>query len=70
MLQKTENKALPFSLHFLRFQNGSFYASKWPFSARRMTHFDEQNGPFCQVKRPVLKNDEIFFAILFGFFTV
>jgi len=30
---------------------------------------DEQNGPFCDVKWTILKNSQIFLAILFVFFT-
>ena len=35
-----------------------------------MSHFDEQNEPFCDAKRPVLKKQMIFFVGMFGFFTV
>jgi hypothetical protein len=58
-----------FSLHFQGFQNGSFYTSKRPILSREMIHFGEQNGPFCDVKRLVLKNVGCFVAILYGFFT-
>jgi len=69
-LQTTGNKRLEFSLHFRRFQNDSFYTSKRAFFFGKMTHSGEQNGPFCDVKRAVLKTDKIFSALLFGFFTV
>ena len=39
------------------------------FRAFKMTHFTLKNGPFCDVKRLILKKDEIFLPILFGFFT-
>jgi hypothetical protein len=35
-----------------------------------MNHSDEQNGPFRDAKRAILKNGEIFSAILFELFTV
>ena len=58
-----------FSLHFFRFQNGSFCTFKWPILSRRMIHFGEQNGPFSDAKRLVLNDGKIFSAILFLFFT-
>ena len=35
-----------------------------------MAHFDEQNGPFCGVKWPVLKKTMDRIRILFELFTV
>jgi hypothetical protein len=35
-----------------------------------MSHSESQNGPFCDAKWPILKNRLIFFAFLYGFFTV
>jgi len=34
-----------------------------------MNRFVEKNGPFCNVKRPVLKNRMFFSVDLFGLFT-
>jgi len=35
-----------------------------------MIHFGEQNGPFCDAKRAILKNASVFARVLFGLFTV
>jgi hypothetical protein len=35
-----------------------------------MNHFTEQNGPFRDVKRPILKNQSEFPPLLFGLFTI
>ena len=35
-----------------------------------MTHFAEQNGPFCDVKRPILEIGSVFLSDLYGFFTI
>jgi len=35
-----------------------------------MNHIEEQNGPFCDVKRPILKNVTVFVPILIDYFTV
>jgi len=35
-----------------------------------MIHSEEQNGPFCEVKRAVLKNDSDFSSLLYELFTV
>ena len=35
-----------------------------------MIHFGKQNGPFCDVKRPILKITMIFLLDLYGFFTI
>jgi len=34
-----------------------------------MGHSGEQNEPFCDAKRLILKSGEIFSSFLFGFFT-
>jgi len=34
-----------------------------------MNHFGEQNGPFCDAERLILKNGTTFLPVLFGFFT-
>ena len=70
IFQVADCKGLLFFLHFSGFQNDSFYTSKWPILPSRMTHFAEQNGPFCDVKRPILEIGSVFLSDLYGFFTV
>jgi hypothetical protein len=35
-----------------------------------MNHFADQNGPFCQVKRPILKNGKEKTSKLYNLFTI
>ena len=47
-----------------------FCTRKWPILPCKMIHFGEQNGPFCDVKRLILKTGMIFSLKMFGLFTV
>ena len=66
--QPTEKKALVFSLQNNSFQNGSFYTRKWAFLLLKMILFEKQNGPFCDVKRSILKIEKKNPLMTNGFF--